>query len=351
MTVPPRVCADCGSALAVDARFCRECGAAIVLAPAADMRCPECETPNAPAARYCRECGHALQAAASTSAAAQPSTAQQPPSGLDPSVPAPAPTEAQRPPEPDPVAATTATRVPASPVADPFGGRAAPGPTGREQRWRPPRNLAIGLAVLLLAAVVTGGYLLSRGDDADDVRTAAGAPTQPAEQPAPDVVEGPEVLTTDPETDSTQSTATTEEPPAEPETTSNSPTGVIRAHWSAIGEHDYESAFDLLSSGYRANVSRSRWVDDHASYAPRVYVKFVRFLQALTGGQAYVFADIYTRDTGSRGDGSICNRFAGKVRVVKRGGEWRYAPDATGDTFDSKGSLSRSNPSCRRLFR
>ncbi len=349
MTASPRACAHCGSALTVDARFCRECGTAVAQAPAAEKRCPGCETSNALAARYCRECGHALQVAAATSAAAQPPTAQQPHSGPEPNVPAAA--EAQPPPEPDPIAATTATPVPAPVFAEPFVGGAAPAPPGRAPRWRPPRNLAIGLAVLLLASVATGGYLVSRGDDSGDVRNAAGAPTQPAEQPPPADVEEPEVVTTDPETDATESTTTAEEPPAEPEITSNSPTGVIRAHWSAIGEHDYESAFDLLSSGYRANVSRSRWVDDHATYAPRVYVKFVGFLQALAGGQAYVFADVYTRDTGSRGDGSVCNRFAGKVRVIKSGGEWRYAPDATGDTFDSKGTMSRSNPSCRRLFR
>jgi len=69
-------------------------------------------------------------------------------------------------------------------------------------------------------------------------------------------------------------------------------------------------------------------------------------VRPLAGRQAFVFADIYTRDAGG---GSACNRFVGTVRVIQRGRVWRYQPGAAGDTFDRR-TVPRSNRNCRRLF-
>ena len=180
--------------------------------------------------------------------------------------------------------------------------------------------IAVGAAVLLVPLVAIGIVLLTRGGD---------APEQRADRPPP--------------------AANIPPPPPKP-APANSPTGVIRAHWRAIGRRDYDGAYDLLSAEYRGRVSKTDWVGAHERDAPRVYVRRVAFVKSLPGSEASVFADVYTRDTGSRGDSSACIRFAGRVRVVGRGGRWRYRPGAAGDTFERRPVGSRSDPGCRRLF-
>jgi hypothetical protein len=187
-------------------------------------------------------------------------------------------------------------------------------PADEEPGWRPTPTMVIAAAVVLLLLLVTGGILLLTGGDDAPPRRAA-TPPPPAQDPPP--------------------------PPPD-----NSPTGVIRRHWRAIAAHDYDDAYDLLSSDYRGRVSRAEWVGSHKRAAPRVHIRLVR---KLPGGQRYVFADIVTRDTGSGGDSSVCRRFVGKVRVIQQGGNWRYRPNAPGDTFTRR-TLPRSNRSCGRLF-
>lgn len=206
---------------------------------------------------------------------------------------------------------------------------------------RPTRNVAIVIGVLLLIAGAAGTYLVLRGDDSSTVAV---------EPPLAPVVEEPADTETVPADETTEATEHDEQPVEDAEPDDSTPTGVIRAHWNAISAGDFDAAFDLLSASYRARIDRSQWVADHENYSPRVYVRLVNFLQALRGGQAYVFADVFTRDTGSLGDSSVCNRFAGKVRVIKRGDAWRYVPDGGGDTFDKDDVLSRTDPNCRRLF-
>jgi hypothetical protein len=186
-------------------------------------------------------------------------------------------------------------------------------------RFRLTPNAVIALAVLLLVLVVAGILILTSGDDAPQVRARSQPPVNEAPPPAPT-----------PASDA-------------------SPTGVIRAHFRAIADRDYDRAYDLLSAEYRGRVSRTNWVGTHKRDAPRVYIKRVKLVSSLPGGQAFVFADIYTRDTGSGGDSTACIHFAGKVRVAKRGDAWRYRPGAAGDTFD-RNTVARSNRSCRRLF-
>jgi ribosomal protein L40E len=302
MTPSPHTCAQCEFELAAGARFCRECGAPVPEPAVVARVCPACDATSSPTARFCRACGEPL-------------------GGDEPTTPVLAP-PAATPPPPAPAGGLTAAPAPRT-------------------TWRPPKYAAIAAVALLLAGGATGAFLLLRADERDVAPVAVEPPAPPA------AIDEPAQTLPTPETDEqTQTGETDETPPAD----DSSPTGVLRAHWQAIADHDYDAAFDLLSADYRGRVSRARWVGDHEGYAPRVYVRLVDFLQPLPGAQAYVFADVFTRDTGSLGDSSVCNRFAGKVRVVKRGQLWRYVPGAAGDTFGKKAVLRRSDPNCGRLF-
>ncbi|MBA3747130.1 MAG: zinc ribbon domain-containing protein [Solirubrobacterales bacterium] len=194
-------------------------------------------------------------------------------------------------------------------------------PEPQKQRWRPGKGLIIGLVALLALCGAGGAYLLTRGDEKPK---AVAAPPPPPQAPPPTAK------------------------PAQP--TANSPVGVIRTHWRAIAAGDFDKAYGLFSKEYKAKTAKDRWVGDHEDFAPKVGIGVIRRVQSLPGSQAFVFADIYSRDTGSRGDDKVCVRFVGKVRVVRQGGRWRYWADGPGDTFVSKGALQSSDKRCKPLF-
>lgn len=195
-------------------------------------------------------------------------------------------------------------------------------PEPEKQRWRPTKGLIVGLVALLALCGAGGAYLLTRGGD--EPKVVATTPP-PAKAPPP--------------------------PPAKPaQPTSNSPVGVIRSHWRAIAAGDFDKAYGLFSKEYKAKTAKQRWVSVHEQFAPKVRIGDIHRVQSLPGNQAFVFADIFSRDTGERGDDKICVRFVGKVRVVRQGGKWRYFADGPGDTFVSKGTLPSSEKRCKPLF-
>lgn len=327
----------CGNALNVGARFCRECGVAVAADPILEWRCPSCDTPNAAGARFCRECGRGRGVVAGEEGRdSAPTSAHL----------TPADTEAR--PAETPVALPAHVPVAAQDVGDGGSGTWRDGAS-----WRPSRPLALALFALLVAGAAAGGYALSggRGSRGDTAGLRDGAASQVAPAPNPYPSDEPQAA-------NSTATATPEVAPAtDPDVEArakprlNSPTGVIRAHWSAIDDGRYEHAFALFSSEYRARTSEGLWVAGHRADAPRVRIGLVRYRKALPDGQAWVFADVYTRDTGSRKDSSRCKRWAGTVRVVKQQGRWRYASGAAGDTWDRKAWLTRGDPGCRELFR
>jgi len=189
---------------------------------------------------------------------------------------------------------------------------------------RPPAALLIALVALVASGAAAAVYLVAfRGEDSSSKAAATATATpqiEPSSQPA------------------------VETPPD-----ANSATGVIRAHWDAIGARKYEDAYELFSAGYQSRTRKGPWTSDITSFKPRVKIRRVRFMTSLASSQAWVFADVVTRDVGPRGDSSVCNRFAGRVRVVKQSGTWRYAPNAPGHTFH-RAALARDDPRCRGLF-
>jgi hypothetical protein len=203
---------------------------------------------------------------------------------------------------------------------DPVGFEDEPTPFAAFRAWLARHRTALLVGGAILLVLVTGLVLLTCGDDEPP----------PGTQPPPPAVSDP--------------------PPAPPAAADATATGVIRAHWRAIGERDYDRAYDLLSADYRGRVSRGEWVGSHERAAPRVYARRIQFSKALSDGEAFVFADIITRDTGSSSDSSSCIRFAGIVRVIRRGDVWRYRPGGAGDTFERKGALARGDRRCGRLF-
>ncbi|MDX6571155.1 MAG: hypothetical protein QOC86_311 [Gaiellales bacterium] len=186
-----------------------------------------------------------------------------------------------------------------------------------EQRRRPPRLLVIVLLVLLVVGAVSA-IVLTRGGEPKPTATVA---PQQQQLPRPP-------------------------PPAGP----NSPAGVIRAHWNAIGGGDYRRAYALFSTQYKQQAAERGWVGQHRRDRPRVHIGDIHRVASLPGQQAFVFADIYSRDTGSIGDHSACIRFAGKVRVIRQGGRWRYWAQGPGQTFQRKTSPSPDDKRCKPLF-
>ncbi len=203
---------------------------------------------------------------------------------------------------------------------DPIGFEDEPTPFEAFRAWLRRHRTALLVGGAILLVLVTGLLILTCGDDTPQRRSV----------PPPPAVDAP--------------------PPAAPRADDATATGVIRAHWRAIRERDYDRAYNLLSADYRRRVSRANWVGSHERATPRVYARRIQFSKALSDGESLVFADIYTRDTGSSGDSSACIHFSGNVRVIRRGSVWRYRPDGAGETFERKGVLSRSDRRCGRLF-
>lgn len=105
----------------------------------------------------------------------------------------------------------------------------------------------------------------------------------------------------------------------------NTPTRILRKHYTHLTEGNYSAAFRLMSSSYRS--SNSNWTSERSAASPTIKVDNVGPSTFSPGGVAYVDVSFYAQD-GYDTDNSdtTCRYFEGKARMVKQGGAWRYDP-------------------------
>jgi hypothetical protein len=331
-------CTGCGAPVAEGNRFCRACGAPV----AATTACPRCGRQLTPGGR-CGDCATTEpDAAVGPDTAATARVARR----IEPMPPPPLPP----PPSPPAVAA------------------------GSPPRRVSATALLLGLlaaVAVVVAGVVAGLGLFGGGADqgvaALPTNTGAGQPTTTVVVPAPEhaaPVPPPTPTTTaapapTPEPVISPPPATPPAPapppplpPVAADPVGDSPTGVMRRYWKAIGDADYDVAFDTFTASRKASISRTKWVSDQRSFAPAVHVVDISLAARPSSGRALVNVDVVTRDRGtnSRSDGSRCQHFAGRVGVVRSANGWRYRPGAQGATLIKRGSLLRGDPRCSPLF-
>ena len=307
---------------------------------AATGTCPACDELNAPSARFCRACGRELMPAGTATASdlVSPTAAAEEEEEEEQTR-----TEATRPPPPSAVAPG---------IASPW----TTAPSSWRKGWRPSRPVGVAIAAVLVVAAAGSAYALTRPDDGGGTaQQPAAVPETVEPEPVPDEQAAVDPTATTPgdpapPTASTTTTTPTTSAGQAGNTNPNTPTGVIRAHWTAISEGDYSEAYQLFSSHYRRRTSEYRWAGAEADFAPKIHINNVLYLRQLPGLQAFVLVDILTRDTGPKGDSSKCNRFAGKVRVIKENGDWRYWAIGPGATWGKRPGLSRSDARCQSLF-
>lgn len=131
-------------------------------------------------------------------------------------------------------------------------------------------------------------------------------------------------------------------PPRDSRASGTSPSAVLRRHFERLNAGDYDGAFELLSSRYRADnpnwaaqPSRAKPVLNVAEVGPATFGR----------GTARVPIKFYGRDRVDTGRSDTqCRRFEGDARMVREGRAWRYDP---GDGFNITtlpSSLAVCNP-------
>jgi hypothetical protein len=107
----------------------------------------------------------------------------------------------------------------------------------------------------------------------------------------------------------------------------NSPSRVLRRHFERLASGDYDGAFTLMSSRYRA--ANPNWADQPRRARP--YINVAAIGPSKVGSRvAFVYIKFYGRDSRdtARSD-TTCRRFTGEARLIKEGSRWRYDPGRT----------------------
>ncbi|MFL5865303.1 MAG: S1C family serine protease [Solirubrobacteraceae bacterium] len=104
------------------------------------------------------------------------------------------------------------------------------------------------------------------------------------------------------------------------------PAATLRLHLEDLASGQYDAAFNLMSSGYRAQ--NPSWVQDRAAAEPGVNVISTGSPQ-YGSGRAQVPVDFYARDgTATQGSDTKCREFTGTASMVLEDGVWRCDPSA-----------------------
>ena len=109
------------------------------------------------------------------------------------------------------------------------------------------------------------------------------------------------------------------------------PASTMRRHLDDLGDGDYNGAFSLMSSSYRAE--NPNWERTRGSANPMINIVDVGSA-SYAGSTAQVFVNFYARDRNpSEGSDTQCRRFQGTAEFVSEDGAWRYEPK--GDSFSA----------------
>jgi hypothetical protein len=107
------------------------------------------------------------------------------------------------------------------------------------------------------------------------------------------------------------------------------PASTMRSHLEDLDDGDFNGAFSLMSSSYRAE--NPNWERTRSAADPMINIVDVGSA-SYAGSTAHVFVNFYARDQNpSEGSDTQCRRFQGTAEFVPEDGAWRYEPK--GDSF------------------
>ena len=140
----------------------------------------------------------------------------------------------------------------------------------------------------------------------------------------------------------TNTTPTEVSPSSAPTASRSSPSGVLRRHFQRLNAGDYDGAFELLSTRYRAR--NANWSAQPGQARP--YLNVIEVGPTKFGrGVAFVHVKFYGHDRVDtpRSD-TQCRRFEGDARMVEDGRVWRYDPTGSFRITKVPSSLGVCNP-------
>jgi len=119
------------------------------------------------------------------------------------------------------------------------------------------------------------------------------------------------------------------------------PASVIRTHLQDINAGNYQAAFALMTSSYRAE--NPSWPSDRAAADPGIEIISIG-TPSYGSGTARVPVDFFARDRHpSPGSDTRCREFQGTAALVEVAGSWRYSPAASQMTATD---VPTSDPRC-----
>ncbi len=106
------------------------------------------------------------------------------------------------------------------------------------------------------------------------------------------------------------------------------PGSTMRRHLEDLNDGNYNSAFSLMSSSYRAE--NPSWERTRGTAHPMINIVDVGSA-SYAGSTARVHVEFYARDRNpSEGSDTQCRRFEGVAELVSESGAWRYEPKGNG---------------------
>jgi hypothetical protein len=201
------------------------------------------------------------------------------------------------------------------------------------------RGLLIGLAIAAgLILVVFGVALYIGGVFGSTTPSEHLVALQPAAAPLPPTT--PAVTTPTPAPLTTPSPSASPSPvrQASPQ---DGPAGTIRSHLRDLSSGDYQAAFGLMTSVYRAQ--NPSWPSTRSAADPALRIISVGSPH-FDAGRAQVPVEFYARDRyATQGSDTQCRDFLGTASLVKEAGVWRYDPGTSSLTATV---VAPSDPKC-----
>lgn len=362
-------------------KFCRSCGRpadaapAREVAPAAEPGCLSCGAAVAVAARFCRSCGGVLEE--------QTWSGSNAPLDSDERLTSPIATlpEADRRCEicGGPADGTKATCASCSDLIGPecreptavMPGGGAPVALAHDDRGRGRFYALIAIVVIFFAAA--GGaaaYFLVLAPEKNDERQADGAVApKRALDSDPARSRGESGAASD---DASESAARSESAAQREASSGAAPgdqadlgadyagrsagsdfeaaEGVLREHFTAINEGDYERAFSLFHPTHQSSEPGRDFLGDKEAEQPAVDLDSLEILplEERRGDLLFVRLDVVAANTA--GEDRVCRRFAGSARMQSVDGGWTYRPGTPGEEKPSL-NLTPISPDDERCVR
>lgn len=141
---------------------------------------------------------------------------------------------------------------------------------------------------------------------------------------------------------------TNEPGPDEPrQAPAEGPEEVLRSHYAAITEGDYERAFGVFHPTYKADRAGMTWIADRQQGRPKFDLETIEIDRASqTGDVALLNVGLVVSDTA--GSDQVCRHFRFMAQMENVGGEWTYRPPL-GNSSPRELPIGASDERCARV--